>query len=73
MSTSKKVRVPVEPTDAIIAAGVHASNHYPAVPPGSSVEPVHPFIVTCMWRAMVKAATEKEIANSSQSATDETG
>jgi hypothetical protein len=50
LATLKGVR---EPTDGIIAAGVRQSNGYPAVPDGADVEPVHNFIMTCCWRAMM--------------------
>jgi hypothetical protein len=45
-----------EPSDAILEAGSWQSNHYPAVPDGSSTPPVHRFVVTQMWRAMIDAA-----------------
>lgn len=45
-----------EPTDEILDSGSGASNTYPAMPPGFEKEPVHRFVVTQMWRAMIDAA-----------------
>jgi hypothetical protein len=42
-----------EPIGRVISAGVRQSNSYPAVPEGANVEPVHDFIMTCCWRAMI--------------------
>lgn len=51
--------VPLEPTPEILRAGSRASNTYPAVPPGYVCDPVHEFVVTQMWRAMVAAAPKR--------------
>lgn len=50
--------VPMEPTSAIVNAGVKQSNSWPVVPDGVAISPAHPFMMTCCWRAMLAAAQE---------------